>query len=368
LISMSAKKGNVMQQRLLVFFLWLSFGPLWGRSILPPPPSAAGILTDNDGVEPISTGIFSVLWNSYVAKPSGASWWLGNGTIKGPCFQNSDCLLSTYLKKSLSVEELSRPVAILVHGFTATPFEWVEFAETLEKQGHWYSVVTLGAHGDTLEAFRRSTWQEWAQPVFAEYQALVQRGFKNISIVASSTGAPLVIEALTRSNHPLFSGLQALPRPKHVVMVDPIFVDSGVELAAKLPNIFNAVLPQTKAFTNEEHLYWYAHRPFEAFDQLADLLKQLQNRSGSDYQALHGTSLKIYAADKDSTLAQPACSEPMLKSIPLVHIRPDECRSMDSKIHVFTRLRGRSMADVTPKDWRQQNEVFISIKETIFGK
>src|SRR5688500_11320428 len=83
------------------------------------------------------------------------------------------------------------PVIIAAHGYTASTFEWLElrrFAGDISPGAPTLiSLVLLGGHGQDIKQFQDSKWEHWGQPIKAEYDSLVKRGYKNISLAGAST-------------------------------------------------------------------------------------------------------------------------------------------------------------------------------------
>ena len=53
-------------------------------------------------------------------------------------------------------------------------FEWSEFKEFVETQTDGLvSNIQLGSHS-TVDEFRASSWQDWARPIYEEYEKLVK--------------------------------------------------------------------------------------------------------------------------------------------------------------------------------------------------
>ena len=88
--------------------------------------------------------------------------------------------------------------ALLVHGFTATPWEMRLFAEHLAENGIASLAIRLSGHGTTPEDLAEKTWQDWFHCVEAGYKVL-HESFSSIALVGMSTGCLLSLALAAQS-------------------------------------------------------------------------------------------------------------------------------------------------------------------------
>ncbi len=88
-----------------------------------------------------------------------------------------------------------RTAVLLVHGFTASPYEMRLPAEHLARRGHPCLAVRLPGHGTTPEDLARQSRQDWLQTV-EEGLRLLGTEFGPPAAVGSSTGALLLLQAV----------------------------------------------------------------------------------------------------------------------------------------------------------------------------
>ena len=81
---------------------------------------------------------------------------------------------------------------LLVHGFTATPWEMRPLAEFLAESGIASLAVRLPGHGTSPEDLADRCWQEWFSAVLDGYQIL-SKGFQSIYGMGMSTGCLLLL-------------------------------------------------------------------------------------------------------------------------------------------------------------------------------
>lgn len=247
--------------------------------------------------------------------------------------------------------EKNTPVVITAHGYSATTFEWDEFRDYCnDKTNILVSQVLLGGHGLTYEDFKNSSWEDWQEPILNEYNALIAKGFTNISFAGSSTACPLVLELIKKGK----IGKNGM---KHIFLVDPIVVPSD-----KLLTIVGLVGPmlgylETSMNAGEEG-HWYHFRPQETLKQLLDLTEQIRKDLQNGFNLPEDIRLKIYKSVKDPS-ADPVSAVLIYKGLKNSDGSGVDVEMLDSEIHVVTRLNGRE--NVTQHDRDIQKHVFDDI-------
>lgn len=243
------------------------------------------------------------------------------------------------------------PVVIAAHGFSASTFEWQEFSEFAETKGTFLvSQVLLGGHGRSHEEFKNATWKDWQSSIIDEYNKLSQLGYKNIYLIGSSTGCPLIINmvktnALTRA------------KPKGIYLIDPIVISSNKTLT--LVNALGPVLGYTTTnLDSGEEGHWYVYRPYQALIQLMELIDLVRKDLQHGITLPEGTKLKTYKSIVDDA-ADPVSAVLIYQGMKRSDGSKTAVEMVDSKLHVFTRLRGRE--SVTQADRDLQQHVFGEI-------
>lgn len=243
------------------------------------------------------------------------------------------------------------PVVIAAHGFSASTFEWQEFSEFAETKGTFLvSQVLLGGHGRSHEEFKNATWKDWQSSIIDEYNKLSQLGYKNIYLIGSSTGCPLIINmiktnALTRA------------KPKGIYLIDPIVISSNKTLT--LVNALGPVLGYTTTnLDSGEEGHWYVYRPYQALIQLMELIDLVRKDLQHGITLPEGTKMKTYKSIVDDA-ADPVSAVLIYQGMKRSDGSKTAVEMVDSKLHVFTRLRGRE--SVTQADRDLQQHVFGEI-------
>lgn len=221
----------------------------------------------------------------------------------------------------------SLPVAVLAHGFGATPYETSLIADQLHASGMLVSQVLLGGHGTSVEDFEKATWKTWEAPVIAEYRALRALGYTHVMIVGTSTGCPLWLDGIQ-------SG-QVTPVPSRIVMVSPM-----IEVSNKLMGYTGVlgwlgVKAKVLDATGTTMGNWYNNWPATAITSLLDLSEITKARLAAGITLPTATRVLVLQSEIDPTvdprgaemvregLKGATVTVEMLKSTLHVPVRPD---------------------------------------------
>jgi carboxylesterase len=277
--------------------------------------------------------------NDVECKQDCLDGWMDSGRFPDSCASDSNrgCLVSTRIPNPDS-NDLTHPVIIAVHGFTASTYEWEEFKDFADTfpiaNKPLVSLVLLGGHGRSIDTFQSSTWRDWGRPILKEYDSLVVRGYKHISFAGASTGATLLIQAIADG---AFNNRQV---PDRVFLIDPIIVPTAKALS--LANIVGPVLGNSpNPGDSVENLHWYVNRPEEDLRQLYELINRAKNHLESGFDLPVGTRAKVYKTKHDNS-ADPVGALMIYKGMRNSGGGHVEVQMIDSRLHVFTRLQGRS--------------------------
>jgi len=240
------------------------------------------------------------------------------------------------------------PVVIAVHGYSATTFEWDEFRTYADSKANvLVSQVLLGGHGRTYEEFKKSTWEDWEEPIMTEYNALHAKGYTNINFVGSSTACPLVMDLIKKGE----IGANGM---KHIFMVDPIVIPSD-----KLLTLIGLVGPMLgyleTPMTPAEEGHYYHFRPQETLKQLMILIDKSRKDLQEGFNLPAGIRMKVYKSIKDPT-ADAVSAVLIYKGLKNSDNSRIDVEMIDSELHVVTRLNGRD--NITQHDRDIQAHVF----------
>lgn len=159
--------------------------------------------------------------------------------------------------------EDAETAALLVHGFTATPWEMRLVGETLARQGICCMAVRLPGHGTSPKDLATRSWQEWLDTVDRGYRQLATR-HANLFGVGMSTGC-LVLLAQALATR--FDGL---------VLCSP-YLEIKHRLAS-LAGWIRLVRPYHVKIVDQTSEYYYHRRPVAGVHQINKLIKDLRPR------------------------------------------------------------------------------------------
>lgn len=251
--------------------------------------------------------------------------------------------------------DLAKPVVIAIHGYTACTFEWSEFRDWAKSKNDFYvSVVLLGGHGRDYADFKYSTWEDWQAPIITEYNKLRDLGYKNINVVASSTGCPLMLNIIREEK----VNMDVLHR---VYFIDPLVYASNKTLSLA-PVLGNFISYIKTSLDGGENGFWYKYRPEHSLRQLEKLARSERKAMEKGITLPAGVSLKVYKSQKDET-ADPASAVQIHKGVKNSNGDKAEVKMVGSKLHVFTRLHGRN--SYTNDDKALQLQVFEEIQSSL---
>lgn len=247
--------------------------------------------------------------------------------------------------------DLAKPVVICIHGYSATTYEWTEFRDWSKTKNDFYtSLVLLGGHGRDYEDFKNASWEDWQAPIITEYNKLRGLGYKNINIVASSTGSPLVINMIRE-------GKINTDVLKHIYMIDPLVTASNktLSLAPGLKFFVSYVKTDLDAGENG---HWYKYRPSNSLTQLEKVARLERKAVEKGITLPAGITMKVYKSKRDGT-ADPTGAVQLHKGIKNSAGDHIPVKMVNSSLHVFTRIQGRDSH--TAEDVNLQIQTFEEI-------
>jgi carboxylesterase len=191
----------------------------------------------------------------------------------------------------------AQPVVITAHGFNATEFETSLAAARLRERGALVSEVLLGGHGTSLADFSASTWKSWQAPILAEYDALVEKGYRSVGFVTTSTGGTLLLEALGRG--------ALRPAPTRITMVAPLIdVAPGGSRVIGYAGLLRwlGVGGQAVERTGATRGNWYHYRPSAQLMELVDLMEVAKGRLRAGVPLADDASVLVVQSTADPTV------------------------------------------------------------------
>ena len=260
-------------------------------------------------------------------------------------------------KPNPTLTDLAKPVIIAAHGYSASTFEWQEFQDWASSDSSiLISQVLLGGHGLDYEAFKKATWKDWYNPIKDEYEALLEKGYTNISFAGSSTGGALLCKLIESK----YFDANAV---NYFFLIDPIVIPSNKTLS--LVGVLGPMLGYVETGnTPEEDPYWYHFLPQETLKELNNLTTTVRKDLQKGFNLPVGSRMKVYKAAKDPS-ADPVSAVLLKKGLKTTNNKDIEVEMIETDIHVFTRLDLRQ--DITSKNIQDQADCFNDMKQKVLN-
>src|SRR6478752_1819183 len=252
-----------------------------------------------------------------------------------------------------TADDLDKHIILVIHGYSATTFEWQEFKDWSTDPSYRISQVLLGGHGRDYEDFKKSSWEDWRSSITREYEKLIALGYTKISLAGSSTGGTLLLQMVSSGY------FNTHLHPRNIFLIDPIVVPSN-----KLQTIVGIVGPMIVYSevdqTAEENKYWYKFRPYETINELNNIMTIVRKDLERGVTLPSGTYFKEFHSLHDP-VASTTSSVLIHKGLKTSSGAKPDVQLMNSDIHVFTRLSLRP--DVTSLQRANQLDAFTQIAE-----
>ncbi|MBW6511174.1 MAG: alpha/beta fold hydrolase [Desulfuromonadaceae bacterium] len=162
----------------------------------------------------------------------------------------------------LTPEEPTERAVLLVHGFTASPWEMLPVAEYLQTVGFASLAVRLAGHGTCPEDLATRRWQEWRNDVAVGYRLLAEN-YRQVFAVGVSTGALLLLH---RSLTDRYVGL---------TLISP-YLRLRHQLAPWADWLHRFIPYQRVNHASTAAPYYYPRRPLAGVAQLNRLVAQIK--------------------------------------------------------------------------------------------
>jgi carboxylesterase len=160
----------------------------------------------------------------------------------------------------------AKAAVLLVHGFSATPWEMRPLADSLAERGFATLSVRLPGHGTSPEDLATRRWEEWLATLERGYDLLAAR-FARVYGAGLSTGSLLLL-ALARQ------------RQLHGLVLLSPYLRMRHRLAP-LVNWLRYLHPyQHRSLAGDAARHYYARRPLAGIHQINRLLRTLSHRLG----------------------------------------------------------------------------------------
>jgi carboxylesterase len=215
---------------------------------------------------------------------------------------------------------------LLVHGFTATPWEMRDFGEALADAGFLALGICLPGHGTTPSDLVDRRCEEWLAEVERGYQTLAERRLP-VYGVGMSTGAMLLL--LLASQKPFAS----------LALLSP-FLRLRHRLAPLVGLLRYVKRYQYRRLPENLLPYYYPKRPLNGIYQICRLIRKVRRRLGQIT-----TPALIFSADGDRTV-DAASARTLFEQL----------GSPEKTLHQFGREVSHALATKENPHWRETVE------------
>jgi carboxylesterase len=228
-------------------------------------------------------------------------------------YRHPDCEAAGSMEKQrsfcLTHSGVTTRSVLLIHGFTACPYEMRELGEILYRQGYNVFGVRLAGHGTSVANFAGTTAADWSASARHGLAITALLGGE-ITVIGESMGGALA--ALLAQKYPA-----AVAR---LILCAPCFRIKDRRAEFITMRWLQRLIPSQDMGVPSEALarYWYRLIPTTAVAQLVRLSREAR-RAGSDITA----PTLIIQADNDG-MVQPRAAQAFYRS--LVKVRADRKR------------------------------------------
>jgi carboxylesterase len=156
---------------------------------------------------------------------------------------------------------------LLMHGFTASPWEVREVGEALAEEGITVFAPLIAGHGTSMKDLKNSKWEEWYQSANESYGLL--KGFVDcVYVGGESTGSTLAL--MLAKEHDVCGVF---------TIGSPIFFHDWRVNFAWLVKYFTDYMP--RELSDEEKPYYYEKRPVASIAELVQMINVMKKDLGS---------------------------------------------------------------------------------------
>jgi carboxylesterase len=220
--------------------------------------------------------------------------WLDSPLTRDIHFDDPYRLVSSRFPTPTEAQKQS-PVMVLVHGFSASTFEFDAFKKAMSKKAPsiMYSSVIMGGHGRDYQSFKAASYSDWVAPIRDEVEKLTSMGYERIILFGVSTGATGIL-------HLILDDQLALGAIAHVLLMDAYVKPKDASLF--FVPVIQYVVKNTRsgAARSIETRHWHVNRPTSALVELLRLVKLVQGQL-KNLNAYDGPPMTLFTAKNDPT-------------------------------------------------------------------
>ncbi|MBN2111825.1 alpha/beta hydrolase [Candidatus Woesearchaeota archaeon] len=156
---------------------------------------------------------------------------------------------------------------LMMHGFTASPWEVRKVGEALAKENITVFAPLIAGHATSMEDLKNTKWEDWYKSANESYSFL--KGFVDcVYVGGESTGSTL---ALMLAEEHEVCGV--------ITIGSPVFFQDWRVNFAWLVKYFKDYMP--RELDDEEKPYYYEKRPVASIAELVEMIKVMKKDLGS---------------------------------------------------------------------------------------
>lgn len=209
-----------------------------------------------------------------------------------------------FLNKPFYLEGNNGQAVLLIHGWTATPYELRRLGTFLNKNGFTVMAPLLPGHGTVPRDLENVLWQDWLRAVDKSYHEL-KNNYDKIFVIGTSIGSSLAI--ILNENHPEIAGFVLMATP-YKIRAEKIVSVIGKILALFRKYNTKFYPPTFGSASTITRLISYQSYPIQSALETLDLIRASRSRlskinqpcfllqSSSDHIACRNSLEKIYDA------------------------------------------------------------------------
>jgi carboxylesterase len=153
---------------------------------------------------------------------------------------------------------------LMLHGFTASPYEMRYIGHKLNEAGYAVSAPRLPGHGTNIQDLDRTGWEDWYREVRVSYESLAA-AYPKVFVVGSSAGGTLALYLLSDGAQVAGAALLSTPVRFHSILLRSCFaLLSFVPGLSLLPAQKKRGGPDIRDETTKKNLITYTHGPIRA--------------------------------------------------------------------------------------------------------
>jgi len=169
---------------------------------------------------------------------------------------------------------------LLIHGFTASPFEMRYIGTKLNEAGYTVMAPRLPGHGTSVADLDRTGWVDWYREVASSFRSLAA-AYPKVFIVGMSAGGTLALYLLSEGVNAAGSAVLSVPIRFHSPLIRKSFaLLSLVPGLRLLPAARKKSGPDIRDREMKARLVTYTHGPVRAGLQFIRFMGITQKRLG----------------------------------------------------------------------------------------